>query len=312
MSVRDVNDPKVVADVDPKKEVQEPGYWEKKAKDARAQREYVEEKKMTDDLRQPAAAPEPPFKVTGAVNLGEIDLQKQAQEREAAGREERKRQDEKVAKAERERDEARGIAHNIELASVQKELSTKIDLLAKQVEAGTVNRKSFSEQAKEITDLSTVLGLVKPDQAAGDATVKIELMRLQMDENRNERDFKRQMKADERNWQIELEKLKVQSQQYADTRADQRRKDEMFAAIPERVGSAIGRAVVEGEAEETGAKGKQQSYRIEAGWGEGGETECPTCHEPVGIGPTAKKAACSSCGTEMSIQRTGEKPSEKT
>ena len=325
MAVKDVFRPGSTNPIDPKNPKGDEGKeseWEKKRRDAKAEREYIEEQRRIDRINQPETPSESPFKISGGINLGNIDVQEQQRQATEAAEKTKKDADDKVERVEKERDVAREKLHQSEMQNIQTALSQKIENLEKAIQSGATDKKSFAQEVEEIQVLAKTLGMAKPESPSNDdPTVKIEIMKLQMQESRADREFKRQMRADEKQWTLELRKLDLQvAESGARLRAEQE-KNQMFANLPQVLGGAIAQGLISNEGsggvskEATSAKGKREQH-IEADWGEAGETACPGCGKPIAIGPTAKIAICANpeCNTRVPIKRVGEKgkaPSEE-
>lgn len=311
MSVRDVYEPKPVNPSDPKAAKEKPQtdseYWDERAKTERAKREYEEEAAMRTKTKEAAInPPEPPFQFKGSVNLGDIDMQKQAQEQKEVAEAERARKDAEVKEERQKREAAENEQHKTELAMVQQTMAQKMDSLEKTITQSTANQKTITQQINEIQELASVLGFQKPDPAlpgSGDINMRIELVKLQNDNSRAEREFRKEMRREDREFQRQLRK-DDDDKHFQQAELDrQAKRDEMFAKAPEMIGRAIASGLTEGGGK--GAGKKPQSYHIEVAAGEGGETECPYCGSAMAIGPTARTATCPNpdCGAKMSIKR---------
>ena len=316
MAVKDVFKPKATNLSDPQKPKEEKvGYWEKKAKEAQAEREYLEEQERMKRIGQPLEAPEPPFKMSGEFNLGKIDIQEQQRQAKEDADKMREEKDKALKDEQQKRVDAEEKAHQFEIQGVQQALTQKIDNLEKMVQQG-MTQKNFAQQAAEIRELATELGFQRPDPAlasAGDATIRLEISRLNMEEKRLEREFKWKMRQDDKQWQLEMQKLQDDRGAKQAELAQQAKRDDMFASFPQRIGSAIGKGMVEsGEGGGVSERPKGKSHHIEAGTGDSGEVECPSCGQPIGIGPTARSAVCANCGTRLIVKRTEtEAPAEE-
>lgn len=258
---------------------------------------------------------EGPFKVKGSINYGELDVQ----EREKQAREEaertRKEKEEELKEERQKRSEAEEKLHESQMLNVQQVLTQKIESLEKQVQAG-MSQKNFAQQAAEIRELATELGYQRPDpnlSTSGDATIRLELAKISMEEKRLDREFKWKMKQDDKEWQLKLQELQDKRDAKEAELTQQRKRDEMISSAPQMIGAAIARGIVESESRGSGvsqpAAGKT-GHHVEAGMGESGETSCPECGEAVGIGSTARSAVCPGCGLKIHIKRVGEKPTE--
>lgn len=266
---------------------------EKKTKSSTAEGEKVERR----------SEPESPFKVTGGIDFGNINITEQLTEAKQDAREAQTALGQRVDAAEARERESTERAHVAEKLIIQKELNARLDGLEKTIASG-MNQKSLSTQLGEIRELASELGFSKPDPNQGgsqDAAVRIQLMQLTMQEKREEREFKWQMRQDEKKWNIEMARLtddRVFKQQEADR---QKNRDDMIAGAPAMIGGAIAKGLM--ERGDMGGGGGGKSHHIEAEAGQSGTVECVECTAPMAVGPTAKTAVCADCGTKFSIKR---------
>ena len=316
MAVEDVKVPKRLITLDPtgknKKEVDSSDYWEKQARTARAQREYLEEKTFADKIANPPDPPEAPFQIKGSVNLGDIDLTEQQRKTEESNALARKEARERIDKAEQERDEARQLAHNAQLALIQDQLTGKIERLQEAINSNS--RVDIATQLQSIEKLAGMLGYQKIEAGPTDSSLVLEIKRLEQQMARDEREFQQRMKEDERNWTIKLRELDQRAKE-----ADARLKHEQdkwnaLVSVPERIGAAVAQGFMEKSMngvmpteapipQPTVASNGKQTYHAEANVGETGEINCPECQTLIGISPVAKKVECINCGTKVVIKR---------
>lgn len=313
MAVEQVKVPKRIFTLDPR-EKPSPAppnsaeYWDGQAKAARARREYVEETQMAERLAKPEIPPDPAFKFKGEVDLGKIDIQEQQKLAAEATERARTEARERITKAEQDRDEARQALNAAQLAHMHAELGGKIEQLQNAIAAN--NRVDIADQLAGIEKLAGMLGYQKPVAGPTDGNLTLELKKLDWQMQRENRDFQRQMKHDERTWQIELRKLDQGAQQ-ADARLQQEReKFTMLASAPERVGAVIAKAIMENAngraaSDQSVSKPskKRMTYHAEALEGEADEIPCPNCETPIGIAPNARRAECVNCHTKLLINR---------
>lgn len=283
-------------------------YWDQHKKAMRSKREYLEEERMADRLAEPEPPPEPPFKVTGSVNLGNFDLQAQQNAAEERAERERKEAAAKVEKAQQE-----AAAAKKELSdNVNQQLLARIDAL--QAAYVSNNKADFFNQMTAVKEAAVEMGFTR-DPAPTDSQLSIEIKKLEAQIAKENRDFQRQMKQDERMWQLKIREL---DQQAKDAEARLQVEREKFSAlyqIPERVGGVIARGLIDSaEMEETGGghiatgetpKESPRSYTAEADVGEAGDFPCPSCKTPIGIGPTSKTVECANCHSRVKIKRAG-------
>ncbi|GAH03851.1 unnamed protein product [marine sediment metagenome] len=142
------------------------------------------------------------------------------------------------------------------------------------------------------------------------------MAKLTMDSARLDRDFKREMKNDERKWQIELRKLDNDRDfQNSQLRLTAQRND-FFASLPQQIGGAIAQGYAD-RPEGQRVQGKARAPALQAGFGESGEFECPYClkenkQSMVAVGPTANVAQCAACNARFPIQRVDKKTQEQS
>lgn len=314
MAVKDVYAPKAehITDVtDTKKSEGEIGEWQKKAREAKSRLEYVEAQTMIDKLTD-REAPEPPFQVKGSINYGNIDMQEQQRQAREAAEIAQKEAGNKIDKAQENEKAVREELHNAQLLMVQQALNGKIDQLQKAVEAG-MTQKNFGQQVAEIRELASELGYRKAEDApsggGGNIQLQIEMLRLQMNDKQQDRDFKWRMRQDDKSFQLEIQRMNDDRTAKAAELERQKNKDDMWANFPKHIGSAISKGLVDSPGV-AAQPSKPKSYHVETGEGEGGEIECNDCHQPVAIGATARKAVCASCGASYSIKRVKAEPVE--
>jgi DNA repair exonuclease SbcCD ATPase subunit len=326
MAVENVYIPKQVTNLDPKsvvpKSETDPNYWEKRKSEVRARREVLEEQKAMEAIENPPAPPEPLFKVSGGINLGNIDLQ--AEQRLAREEAEKMRQ-EKEAEIKELRQKTESLAEEkrqLEIKQVQDTMNAKLDALAQAITAGRTSQKSLIEQLNEAQTMATQLGFVRPSDVSPSTgrspQLEIELMRLKMDEAAKEREFKRMWRNDEKTYELQVKKLEQEIMFKREELNRQKARDEMFAQMPQLIGGAIAAGLM--EADKTGTLQRKESApqapasappagnKVLAGPGESGVASCPKCKTEVAVGATATEAVCAGCGFSMPIERTKEAP----
>lgn len=335
MAVREVFIPPRTDNIDPvsgttvKKEG-EPGYWERQAKEERAKREFLEERKMAENITNPPSPQEPPIKMSGNINLGNFDFQEQQKLSQAELLKSREEASARVDKLEKERDEAKEELNHAKIEHMTEVLNGKIGLLAEAVKSG-MNQKSFMEQYQEVAKMASDMGFVSPfsHPKAGEGNIgaSLDMLRLQQDMNRENREFQRQMKKDEREWTLELKKLERDDRLAQQKLDNERQKMEALYSIPERLGNAAGKAIADGALDRIASKPKGEhitensptpvsaptapantaNHHVEAGLGDSGEFDCPDCGKPIGIGPDTMEAVCGNCGNKFPVRRIGGK-----
>lgn len=257
---------------------------------------------------------EGPFKVKGAIDYGTFDVQERERQATEEAKTMRKEKDDELKEERQKREAAEEKAHGLEIEGVQKTLTSKIESLEKTVAAG-MSQKNFAQQAAEIRELATELGFHKPDPnlaGAGDAVTRVEIMKLTMEEKRLDREFKWKMRQDDKQWQLDMEKIRDERAGKEAELAQQQKRDEMIASAPQMIGGAIAKGMMESKSggETPAAPKTSQRYELPVPQGEEGVTHCPKCGTEMGVGPTAKSAICAKCNTKVFIKRVGksEKP----
>jgi hypothetical protein len=333
MAVENVFTPKTINPVDPKnsaeKDEGDTNYWQQKAKDAKARLDYQEYEHAMQMLGQ---KPEPPFKVTGEFNLGKIDVQEQQRQAQATAEQARKDADTAV---QRERERADGLSEALQkekIDGIRRDFENKFNDLTKTIERlATAPRKDerpiheqFKEQFTALQALAKELGFEKTSTGQ-DPMIQLELAKLNYQQSKEEREFKWKMRQDEKNFQLQIKQMDKDDAYRNAALAQQARKDDMLASLPQQIGSAIARGVMESEgggASQGGISQRQQgpakTYQFEAPEGEGGKIECPSCHAEVGIGSDTTSAECAWCRSKFTITRipaakavSGQEPEEE-
>lgn len=306
MSVEEVHIGARKVEIDPKNPKEkgpgDPEYWEQQKKEERAKREFLEEKEMIDRLKNPPA-PEAPFQIKGSVNLGNIDVQEAGRKLEAAAIADREASQTRINALTEEANKAKEALHNAELQRVNVELTAKIDALKDTIKSG--DRKSIVEELTEIDGLAGKLGYIKPQAGPsnGDPALLIELKRLEVQMAKDDRDFKRQMAKDSREWDLKLMELNQNKAIAEANLASERDKWKTLSDAPKNLGAAIAKGLLqEGQKPGVQAQGNKP-VTISANKGEAGELDCPTCGTVVAIGPTARGAVCANCRAQFTIKR---------
>lgn len=257
-----------------------------------------------------------PFKVSGSVDLGKFNYQDLLKQQSDDLKALKTEADEAAANQAAISDDLRERLHAKEMEVMTTSFTAQMQVLTKMVEA-SASKGSFMEQYAGMQNIAKTLGFSQP-QMAGDMSSQMtlkkmefeqtmELKKMARDEKRADRDFQRQLNADGE----ERAARKIEQEREA-------KRDEMFTSAPKVIGSAIaqgilankgkGGGVTEEAPTEVETPREEQGKHAEAGWGEGGEVECPDCSQPIAIGRTARAAVCANCGTELPIRRIGEKP----
>jgi hypothetical protein len=303
MSVEQVHVPGKIREVSPKtpeeKKEDSAEYWEKQVKAKRAQKEY-------EPLGKPEEPPEPPFKVSGGINLGTIDLQEQQRQAREEATQQRAEFQKRIEAADKAATDAREALNTANLVHLKENLSAQIQALQNAITTG--NKRDIVSELDTVETLAGKLGLQRNPVGKSDFEAQLQLEKFKLDQKREDRKWMLELKRDERKWQLELKKLE-QGAKEADARAEaERNKYAFMASLPEQLGSTIAKGIL---ARGTPAAGQPVSAQpaapavrtIEAGEGESGEISCPNCGTNIGIGPTATNAVCVKCRQKFIINR---------
>ena len=316
-AVEDVHQPKRVVEIDPKTQVEKKPedvtYLQNEVIKARARRELVQENKLTETLQTPPEAPEPPFKVTGGINLGQIDLQEQQRLLREEAKVAQQQAQNRIDIAEKAAADAREALNKANLEHLQTSLTTQIQALQATVQTGS-KRDIFSE-LESIEQVAAKLGFARGGggtSSLDEFKAQLELKRLEQELKREDRKFALELKRDERMWQLELRKLEQQKIESEARLESEKQRWAALASIPEQLGGAWAAASLAKNAGGVASRpaapaapaanpGRPRS--VEADEGASGQIPCPVCNSPVAIGPTATKAVCATCGQTFNIIR---------
>lgn len=337
MSTKDVFIPETITDThDPTKlgeegEVKGSKYWDEKGKEARSKREYEEEERNARLARKAEAdgPPEPAFQVKGSVNLGDINLQKNAEELRNTIADIQKDSREREDKLTSSNADYRDKVAEIRSQMIESTLKAQIDNLTKTI-TQTQNPNSnlaITDRIAEITQIAGMLGYTKPDPASVaeqmPASLQLQMLKMEMEEKGRTRQFEWDKIESQRNWEIQIKKLELESQGRRDEITLAREKRSSIISPFESIGAAIARGwgdMGKGGGEETAGpkvreraspkKGKGKVHPLQAGMNDSGTIECPECQEPIAIAPKSKSAFCPSCEATLEIHRIEDKVPE--
>ncbi len=294
----------------------DPEYWTKKAEELEAQAKYKLAEKQLENLTNPPQhkEQEPAFKITGGVNLGNFDLQAQQQETQKRMKELEEKYEGQIAQIGQQSENYRDQVTNLRIQMLQEQFKVQVDGLAKQLTVGAT-QPSLVDQLNRAKEMATALGYHPVAPGAQDVNTQIQLLKIQNDAAREEREFQWKMKQDE--WARLREDKKVDTDAAVAlerVKVDKER-NTLFSGALDQVGQAIARGFMDsgspsGISERPAVQEmkRDNSFHIEAGEGESGEAKCPKCSNPIGIGPTTKLAVCPSCNTKMPVARVAAAP----
>jgi DNA-directed RNA polymerase subunit RPC12/RpoP len=247
------------------------------------------------------------FKITGGVNLGNIDLQEERRLAIQELKDLKKEQEDTLRAVGQENQQLRDKIHEQELKVLEVNFKAQMEVLTEAIKQNA-SRGNFTDQLNAARAIAEEIGYQKGSPAGGSSElIQVELKKLDFDHQLALRKMTKDDKAEERRWQIELRRLDDEREARRAELAQQQRKDEMLAKAPEVIGRAIGRAILEGggvaETEAPVTSKAHQRYELQVPMGQGGTTKCPECQEEVGVGPTSRTAVCANCDTKIFIKR---------
>lgn len=174
--------------------------------------------------------------------------------------------------------------------------------------------KGLAEQIKEAQDL---IAIIQPPHKEGTlegipVSVAIELKKLDHDLQIRLEEMKDQREERAERFQLEVRKW----EEDRETRREEvdgkilveRERNAMLGGALRTIGGGIGQGIKHGVAGQPGAinqaSGQGKSYHVTIGEGDYGQTPCPNCQTPVGIGPTSTEGECVQCHAHFRINRT--------
>ncbi len=289
-----------------------------KAGAVRAQAEADEATAKAARARTGVAAEgsESPFKVSGKVDLGTFNYQELLAKQTLDMKDLKKEADQQAASQAAVSDDLRERLHGKEMEVLTTSFAAQMQALTEMVKANA-SRGSFMDQYNGVMEMAKTIGFSQP-QLAGDVTSQMALEKMKFDQNIELKRMAREEKRADREFQRQLNVDAEERETKKGERAQQAKRDDMFARAPQVIGSALAQGMLANEGngggvseqaspEPKASRGKP-GPQFEAGWGESGEVECPGCNQPIGIGPTAKTAVCTNCDESVPITRVGEKP----
>lgn len=262
MAVEDVTIPPRKLELNPKsmataEKPQGPEYWTQKAEEARARREYIQEEKAAEQLSSPPPPPEPPFKVTGGINLGNFDLQAEREKTQQMAEQARQNAEASLQALREQLDQTTKELNDTRMSLLMRDVTDKfnqgmssIQQQIAQINAGGGGDKGDILKTIETMEaLASKMGWARQSAApAGyggkDPRVEIELAKITLEEANRNRDFQlrlkqydvemaRQSRLDEQNLLLRREEL-----------AQKAKRDQMIASLPEQLGSAFAKGMM--------------------------------------------------------------------
>ncbi len=259
---------------------------------------------------------ESPFKVSGKVDLGTFNYQDLLAKQTLDMKDLKKEADQQAASQAAVSDDLRERLHGKEMEVLTTSFAAQMQALTEMVKSNA-SRGSFMDQYNGVMEMAKTIGFSQP-QLAGDVTQQMAMEKMKFDQNLELKRMAREEKRSDREFQRQLNVDAEEREAKKGERAQQAKRDDMFARAPKVIGETIAQGMLANERNGGGVseqaspepkapRGKPGPH-FEAGWGESGEGECPGCNQPIGIGPTAKTAVCTNCDESVPITRVGEKP----
>ncbi len=290
-----------------------------KASVAKAEAEAEEARAKAERAKSgESSTKESPVQIKGSVDLGHFNYQEILERQQKDLKDLKQEADQQATSQQAISDDLRERLHAKEMDVMKTSFEAQMQTLGKMIESNA-SKGTFMDQYNGMIEMAKTLGFHQP-QMAGEVGTQMALKKLEFEQTSELRRMAREDKRADREFQRQLNKDADDREADKVERARLEKRDEMFANAPKVLGSAIAQGYLasaskgEGggitEAANQGAKASQgnQGYQVEAGWGENGQVECPNCHQPVAIGPTARVALCANCSGKLSIVRIGEKP----
>jgi hypothetical protein len=330
MAVREVYMPSVKQSMDPSKmgPAGPTVNWKEKAAEMEAQKKYELERRELADIRgRPAGAPEPAFKVSGEVNLGKFDVQEQQRQTEARLKEVEEKYEEQLAAISQQSETYREQMTNIRFEMMQKQMQIQIDALMAKLAAGQ-NTRTLKDELADIRENAALLGLSQAPAAVTDASLQLQILQMNLDAKREEREFNWRMEQDKFAREAKIEEIKANQNVQLEKLKLERDKNAMLANAPELFGMALARGLASGDlpvappspppravshasppagtVESVAARSMAEQgppKAIEAGEGEAGEVACSECGGVIAISPDTTDAVCSGCGQSFPVRR---------
>jgi len=205
--------------------------------------------------------------------------------------------------------------HAAQLEALKTGFTAQMEIMTQMIQSNA-SKGSFLDQFEQAKAMANQLGYLEPGAGSSDLQTTLAIKKLEWDQASEARRAKREERAEDRRWQLELRRLDDdRDARQVEAKAREKR-DTMIAGAPAAIGSAIAQGMMDrggSGAPVEGDPGARSRGVVEAGVGESGTFPCAKCQQPVAIGPTARTAACASpgCGAKYSIKRVqAQEPSE--
>ncbi len=294
------------------KDAKDANYWEQKAREAKAEKEYKVEQKEIERIEKGGnKETEPAFKVTGAVNLGNFDLQEQQRQMEARMKEIEAKYEQQIGALSEKSDNYREELHKAQIAMLSDQFNLQMKYLTEQIARGANTKQpSFIEQMDAARSMAEKLGYQPVNPAIQDASLQLQILKMNNDNAREAREFEWKMKQYDLERDARIQEIKDNNLVAMEKVKLERERNNMLASLPETIGGAIARGLLDSgnpgsvSRQPQRQAGPPKQYRVEAGIGQQGEIGCPNCQTMVAILPDTEVAICASCGAHLPVIRT--------
>lgn len=309
-----------VGSLDPKaskeKSEDDPEYWQKKERDAKARAGYLEAERTINAIQ---TGGESPFKLEGRINLGEINPQKDAKEAQERAEKEQEKREARVEAERKRADEAEAKLREEQLNSLRRDFSTELGNLSKTIEKLTESQNQaetkdvlaqFRNHYEAAVELAKSFGYERTSEGT-DPHIQLEIKKMEMANAVQDREFKWRMRQDEKNWELERQKLNDDRLFKQAQLNNEKQRNDMLASFPQLIGGAFARGIMDqGEPQSGQPQTSRKAYIIEMPEGEHGTVNCPNCQTAMGIGPDQTAVQCIKCRTQYPIRRQPRVPAE--
>ncbi|MBU1067504.1 hypothetical protein KKE60_06930, partial [Patescibacteria group bacterium] len=244
-----------------------------------------------------------------------IDIQEQ--QRQAQAQADKVRTD-KDGELKTEREHSAGLQDQLNKErtdSIRRDFDGKLTELNKTIERlGTATKKDerplheqFKEQLTSLRELAQDLGLEKTSTGQ-DPMIALELAKLNYSQAREEREFKWKMRQDEKNFQLETRRAEDDRHYKQGLLQAQSKKDEMLANLPEQIGGALARGVLDSSGrgapkQRPVGQSRAGPQAIRIGEGESGTIGCAECESVIEVAPSTTVAQCLGCNARYPVTR---------
>ena len=321
MAVKDVFTPKANKVTEIKVENDEDAnFWATKAREAKGQRDYEVAIAELERVRKTGnpdgrSGDESPFKVTGKIDLGEFNPQKQAQEAQEAAAQLSREAQVKEDKMAAENQTLRNELTNTQIASMTEKLSQQIAELRRAKDAGA-DGKSILEQFKDIKAAADELGLLKekevvaPVQSQMPPEFVLEMKKMDINVQLLIQKMENERQHQAQQWEMDKIKFstdtKLKEKEIDAQAATNRERNQMLATGVDGLAKVIMKSATGGGGGSEASPEPQ--HFVEAGIGEAGEIPCDKCGANVVVARDAVRAICPTCNTAYSVKRVAASP----